>query len=332
MSPQHDEERFSDELQEVADVLRDRRPALEPLELDAVKLRATSGAGGSTSPRKRSFMRSRLTTLLTVGFLAVGTGGAFALYGGGHSSNVDSASHFQYRTCDDDNPVPGTQDKESEQGACHECKQGDRGNPAPGKSNDDNQGDCKENGEGDEGKGGNVRITTSGGGGPNHLNFTFANLLPGEPQTAAVSYQNTGKSAEDVWVVFDNAEALHALNNLGTFGEVTIKNASGTVFHSTNLNDNQPPASGKCGKVLYSTNEFSASGCWPLKAKYKLGSHIAPTGGGWMQFSFGYASKLKDPKAEEQPFNTYPPEVKPALIKGNGLPYKIVATQVGQEP
>src|ERR1039458_5188764 len=105
MSRSHNEERFSDDLQGVADVLRDQRPALTPLELDRVKLRAMSGARRSTSPRKGFFMRSRLTALLTVGFLAAGTGGALATFGGGDfgfgGDHGGSASWHQYRPpCD----------------------------------------------------------------------------------------------------------------------------------------------------------------------------------------------------------------------------------------
>src|SRR5665213_767319 len=100
MSRPHNKESFSDDLQGVADVLRDQRPALEPLELDRIKLRAMSGARRSTSPRKGFLMRSRLTTFLTVGFLAVGTGGALAMFGGGGLGIGDhggSASYHQYR-------------------------------------------------------------------------------------------------------------------------------------------------------------------------------------------------------------------------------------------
>jgi hypothetical protein len=103
MSSPHNEESFSDDLQEVADVLRDRRPTLEPLQLDRIKLRAMSGTRRSTSPRKGFFMRSRLTTLLTVGFLTIGSGGALALCGGGsfgfggNHHDGGSAGYHQYR-------------------------------------------------------------------------------------------------------------------------------------------------------------------------------------------------------------------------------------------
>ena len=102
MSRSHDEERFRDELREVADALRDQRPTLDPLTLDAIKLRAMSRARRSTSsPAKGFFMRSRLTTVLTVAFLSLGTGGALAVAGGedfglgGHDGS--SAACTQYR-------------------------------------------------------------------------------------------------------------------------------------------------------------------------------------------------------------------------------------------
>jgi hypothetical protein len=102
MSRSHREERLDDGLQEVADELRDRRPTLDPLALDAIKLRAMSRARRSTSsPAKGFFMRSRLTTVLTVAFLSLGTGGALAVAGGEDfglgSNDGSSASCTQYR-------------------------------------------------------------------------------------------------------------------------------------------------------------------------------------------------------------------------------------------
>lgn len=181
---------------------------------------------------------------------------------------------------------------------------------------------------------GSIRVHTSGGSGPNGLLFNFDNLLPGEPQTATVEYSNVGHNNQDVWIVFDNAEALHSLNNLGHYGEVTIANPGGWVFHSANLNDNQAPASGHCGSVQYSTDEFSPSGCWPLGTKYKVASNLSPGAGSWLKFTFGYTTYKGGigNSQEEMPFNTYPPEVEPSKVVGSGLPYEVVATQVGVEP
>ncbi|HEY2480311.1 MAG TPA: hypothetical protein VGI17_16475 [Solirubrobacterales bacterium] len=174
---------------------------------------------------------------------------------------------------------------------------------------------------------GSIRVDTSGGSGANGLTFTAQNLLPGEPQTATVGIKNVGHNPQDVWVVFDNAAALHALNNLGRYGEVTLSNSGGVIFHSANLNDNLPPASGTCG-------EFNPAGCWPLGTKYKVASNVSPGASSWFKFQFGYTTYKGGigNSQEEMPFNSYPPEVEPGEVEGSGLPYEVVATQVGVEP
>src|SRR5271165_2168097 len=103
MSRSQHEERFPPEFQEVAEQLRDARPALTPLELDRVKLRAMSSARRSAASRQGGFaMRSRLVALLTVGALVLGSGTAiagFVDFGGGYGGyfNGGSASYHQYR-------------------------------------------------------------------------------------------------------------------------------------------------------------------------------------------------------------------------------------------
>lgn len=87
--------------------LRRRRPSLDPIALDRVKLRAMSRGRRTTRPAGGGLfaMRSRLTTLLAVVFIAAGTGGALAGVGGGATPFNNwggSASHGQYRPpCDD---------------------------------------------------------------------------------------------------------------------------------------------------------------------------------------------------------------------------------------
>ena len=52
------------------------------------------------------------------------------------------------------------------------------------------------------------RITPSGGTESTDSSFmdlAFSNMLPGDPQTVTVNYQNTGANTEDVYVVFPNA-------------------------------------------------------------------------------------------------------------------------------
>ena len=45
---------------------------------------------------------------------------------------------------------------------------------------------------------GSIKVTPSGGGGAEHMNLSFTNMLPGDPQTVTVNYKNTGLNPEDV--------------------------------------------------------------------------------------------------------------------------------------
>jgi hypothetical protein len=157
-------------------------------------------------------------------------------------------------------------------------------------------------------------------GATNTNSLNFENLLPGEVQTVNAFEQNAGKNNQDVWVVFNNPDALHALNDLGTYGEFHI-NADGTsLFDSSNLNDN----AGSCGPFGPDNGK-----CWPVQSKYKLASNVAPGGQVHYSFGFGYASKLSGQSpAGGGSWNSYP-------LSGptsSGLPYQIVETQVGQQP
>lgn len=166
---------------------------------------------------------------------------------------------------------------------------------------------------------GSIKILGGGGSGTDHLDFHFDNMLPGERQTATGTFENTGANAQDVWLVFPNADALHALNNLGTYGEVHIA-ANGTeVFGSMNLNDGYP--CGTPGNPGYPT-------LCAVPRAVKLFSNVAPGGAGQFSFSFNYGTKLSNPLAYGQPWNAYPLGAPTAA----GLPYQLVATQVGIAP
>jgi hypothetical protein len=152
MSTPHQDERPADDLQEVVDVLRERRPTLDPLALDAIKLRAMSRARRSTASREKGFfMRSRLTTLLTIAFLSLGTGGAVACvswvegdgFGFGFAGHDGgSASCTQYR------PGNGFGDK-------HHCHTGPPGHDGEGGGNSGGgNGGGGGGGGGDQGAGG----------------------------------------------------------------------------------------------------------------------------------------------------------------------------------
>lgn len=187
---------------------------------------------------------------------------------------------------------------------------------------------------------GSVKINTSGGSGTDHLNFNFANLLPGTLQSKTVSYTVTGSAPEDVYLVFPNADALHAVNNMGTFGEVHVKSNGTEIFGSNNLNDGldyQLSDDGHCGAQ-------AQGGCWALPNVLQLATNVAPGHGGTMVFSFGLASKWSDAATEGATAFCYP-LVQNSADPGNaadqictsdspqyGLPYQIVATQPGVAP
>lgn len=184
---------------------------------------------------------------------------------------------------------------------------------------------------------GSIRVTASGGSGAQSMDFDFANLLPGEPQTATLHYQNSGSNTEDVWIKFPNATALSALNNLGTYGEVHVKANGKAIFDSANLNDRVAT----CGSL-------SPSGCWPLPSELKVASGVPAGQSGNVQFTFEYASKMATqpdagttatwnpypvPAGQYTPSNTDgQTTVNAADGSGSGLPYELVATQTGVQP
>jgi hypothetical protein len=186
---------------------------------------------------------------------------------------------------------------------------------------------------------GSIRITPSGGTESNDGSFmdlAFSNMLPGDPQTVTVNYQNTGANTEDVYVVFPNATALSALNNLGSYGTVHLSSAGngavGDVFDSANLNDNGTSC------PIGSTSVQHPTPCEPLPNQLLIASGVNPGGTGSFSFSFNYASKLSTqaPVGSTAYWNTYPvagqTTTNVADGTGNGLPYEIVATQQGVTP
>ena len=176
-----------------------------------------------------------------------------------------------------------------------------------------------------------ILITPSGGTGPSSMNLTFNKLLPGAEQTVTVNYQNSGTSREDVYVVFPNATALSALNNLGQYGAVHLSSAGagslGDVFDTTNLSDK-----------LTTCGTFSPSGCWPLLAQYAVARNIEPMTKGSFSFSFEFASAYSKqaPAGTTALWNPFPVTGQTHVVasdgSGAGLPYEIVATQPGITP
>jgi hypothetical protein len=93
------DKRVHAEFHEVEQRLRDNRPALTALELDAIKLRAmasdTEESTGLIARKKGTFMKSRfaLVVILALGVFMSGTGATLALSG---TSGSGSASSAQY--------------------------------------------------------------------------------------------------------------------------------------------------------------------------------------------------------------------------------------------
>ncbi len=151
-------------------------------------------------------------------------------------------------------------------------------------------------------------------------NLAFTNLLPGEVKTVEARMGNTGLNNQDVWVVFDNAQALYQLNDLGQYGEFHITADGVAKFDSANLNNDH---NGTCGPL-------APTGCWPVPAQVKLASNVAPGHTVSYSFGFGYSGKLSTQTPQGGGvWNSY---TAADGSSASGLPYKIVETQVGQQP
>jgi hypothetical protein len=84
-----------EELEGVAQRLRNERPEASPLQLDQIKMSAMSRAKAGTR-RHKAGARRLATAGLTIGLLAAGTGGVIAGGGGGGGGNHGNASNTQY--------------------------------------------------------------------------------------------------------------------------------------------------------------------------------------------------------------------------------------------
>ena len=167
------------------------------------------------------------------------------------------------------------------------------------------------------------------------MDLAFNNLLPGDPDTVTVNYQNTGNNPEDVYVVFPNATALSALNSLGSYGTVHLSSAGtgsvGDVFDSANLNDNGTSC------PVGSTSQTHPIPCEPLPGQLLIANNVGPGAGGSFSFSFNYASVVSTQPAcgwydgglEHLPRQSGQTTTNSSDGTGNGLSYRIVATQHG---
>jgi hypothetical protein len=198
---------------------------------------------------------------------------------------------------------------------------------------------------------GSVTIGTAGGvaGVGQGISFVFSNLAPGKVQTATVTYTNTGTLAQDIYLTFPSITALHALNNLKTDGHVYLVGGKTggqnlLYFSSSNLNDGRTDQNvllNSCAlDGLQASFVSGNSGCVPLNYSYRLASNVAPGGTGTFSFSFNYPSTYGNPVSVTGTagltggglFNSFPvneaygPD---AAEIGDGLPFQIIATEVG---
>jgi predicted lipoprotein with Yx(FWY)xxD motif len=125
------DEQFPEELESVAAMLRSHRARPEPLDLDQLKQRALAR---HSRRERRTYMRSRIITVLTAIGLIAGGGGAFALANSSSTAGGSAASKAQY--CPPkDRDDPGCKKHHHH----HHCK--------PGSDRDDQGNCCDENGD-----------------------------------------------------------------------------------------------------------------------------------------------------------------------------------------
>ena len=162
---------------------------------------------------------------------------------------------------------------------------------------------------------GSIKVEGHDGTGTNNLDAVFTDMLPGETKTAKWRYSNTGKNAQDVWVVFEDeglvgtsATGKHGINDLGTYAEVHVASNGTEQFASQNLTDKYP--SGTPGSN-------GAPTLYPLPKMIKVADALAPGHTGDWSFSFKPASKILNDAQLDQWL---------------GLDYDLVATQVGVTP
>jgi hypothetical protein len=181
---------------------------------------------------------------------------------------------------------------------------------------------------------GTIKVQVNGQPSGTNNTVDFAStLMPGVAQTVTVNYKNIGNNPQDVWITFPNATALSALNNLGHYGEVHVYDRNNApVFESANLDDNTV----RCADPAL---------CMPLPKQLKVASNLAVGASGTVKFKFNYAGGLLN-GSQGDAFNVYPAASGPynattnpngqffeaTGVHGQGLPFAIVAEQVGIQP
>ncbi len=176
------------------------------------------------------------------------------------------------------------------------------------------------------------------------MDIQFASpLVPGQPQSVSSTFTNTGNVNEDIYVVFNNASALHAFNQQGRFVQVSISvNGGASVFASGNLNDGLASGANPAGPyncTTYTVPDPNTPQICPLPSSQKLLSNVGPGASNYWTFTYLENSSSDNPAhnvgngAQGQPFNAYPVNASGDIFAGStnsGLPYQFYAVPAGQ--
>jgi hypothetical protein len=162
------------------------------------------------------------------------------------------------------------------------------------------------------------------GTGVNGFDLSFANpLVPGTPQTVSKKFKNGGNANEDIYLVFNNNPALHALNQLGTEATLKITEDGTQVFSSGDLQDGLQTGG---GGPFFGCSDAQC----PLPSVVPLIANVAPGAVNTVTFTFGYTYQFTN--SSNPNFNPYPVNALGLVDAGSvnsGLPYSLMALPVG---
>ena len=186
-----------------------------------------------------------------------------------------------------------------------------------------------------------VKVEGSGGNGAAGMDIRFADpLVLGQAQSVTSTFTNKGNVNEDIYVVFNNAPALHAFDQQGRYAQVSISvNGGSPIFASANLNDGLHTTATPAGPYNCSTatNAGDPQIC-PLGSSQLLLKDVAPNAANSWTFTYLENSSAQSTYTHgnwEQglPFNSYPVNAAGDLFSGStssGLPYQFYAVPAGQ--
>lgn len=154
--------------------------------------------------------------------------------------------------------------------------------------------------------------------------LAYDRLLPGEWHWDSFKVENTGRSAQDVYLQIDNDLVLKAINSLGTYGGIEIKVDGATVFKSLNLNDgytdaneDRPPVKPLAKNTLLIEGLSPDAGPVTVEIGLKMGE--------------AFETQVPDVVVIEPPIPGLPP-IEIPMDKPLPVSYSIVATQPGIAP